>query len=183
MRIGFLFFFLIIAYYTGCKMDKEPIAKHFDQFRIYVNKDTSLENGIQTTVTSVGRKIEIPASLDLSDKIKILLDSISFHYFNNLPIELAKIDNSDDGLKILFINLKESSDYNGPGSVEPYKSWYDYFQGSSGGLNTTTILTRSILQKEYPGKWIDGVMFMYQGDSIGIWDHINLNGLILRKQL
>ncbi|NLM92507.1 MAG: hypothetical protein GX168_06160, partial [Bacteroidales bacterium] len=56
--------------------------------------------------------------------------------------------------------------------------WYDYFQGSMGGMNTSIVLRESFLQPDYDGVWIDAVAFYYQGDPIGAWDHLLLEGLL-----
>jgi hypothetical protein len=51
-------------------------------------------------------------------------------------------------------------------------SWYQYFQGSTGGTWTSKILTSNFLQKRYKGDWIDKLRFHYQGEEFEEWDHI-----------
>lgn len=58
-----------------------------------------------------------------------------------------------------------------------YDSWYDYFQGSYGGQHTAITLRETLLQPGYQGKWIDGIVFYYQGEPIEIWDHFNFSGI------
>ena len=96
--------------------------------------------------------------------------------FNGLHIELQSLDSQG----IAHLNLKENDNYSGPTSLPICQSWFSYFQGSSGGLNTMITLKESILQKSYESDWINGVMFYYQGQEIGEWDHVSLNGLIKR---
>jgi len=61
----------------------------------------------------------------------------------------------------------ENSGFKTPDSSGKYLSWYDFFQGSSGGQHTTVVLTESILQRELKGDWINEVEFYYQNEKIG----------------
>ena len=89
-------------------------------------------------------------------------------------------ENSDKGSIYVIVNLLEKDTYDGPGSLPSYQAWYDFFQGSAGGINTQITLEESFLQKEFNGPWIKGVKFFYQSSPIEEWDHINLSGLKTR---
>ena len=181
-RFYFLTFLIFIFYFLSCKSKVSDYTQNFESFPLFINKDTIFNNNdIVQSIPTIDRYVSIPKNLPLQSKIKILLDSISIIYFHRLSIEVIGIDSSYDDQKNLTINLKEKSDFKIPESLGSYQTWYDYFQGSTGGLNTTTILRESILQKDYKNDWISGLVVFYQGDSIGIWDHINLDGLIIRN--
>jgi hypothetical protein len=121
--------------------------------------------------------IQVRKDLPIISKLEIIADRLSRFKFDCLPIEVVKIEERDDR-SIVIINLREFENLpNAP-------SWrYHYFQGSTGGHFTTLTLVDTFLQKEYKGKWIDGVKFMYENQPIkeDDWDHIGLSGIILRE--
>lgn len=116
----------------------------------------------------------IPEEKTIKQKLYILANALSQTVFDNLPIEVVKIEEVD-GKRIAVINLMESkenqkiSDY----SLFKGRSWATgYFQGSAGGRITSTSLIETFLQKQYDGEWIDGVSFLYNGGKEGNWsDH------------
>lgn len=115
---------------------------------------------------------QIPHGLELKDKIVLLASALSRFKFSNAPVEFMAIENLN-GKKIARINLEEASDDRG--------SWQNYyFQGSTGGQATTLTLSKSFLQPDYKGDWIDGVEFYYKGEPMGEWDHVSLQGVIER---
>ncbi len=126
--------------------------------------------------TYVGFCVVVPADLPLLQKVRFLADRMSTYRFRSLPIEVLEIENRK-GKHIAIIDLREW-DY----SSRP--SWRTgYFQGSTGGYMTQTVLTKTLLQPDYRGEWIDGVEFHYQGKPMEEWDHINLTGTILREDV
>ncbi|MCX6320370.1 MAG: hypothetical protein NTX93_00985 [Bacteroidia bacterium] len=96
-------------------------------------------------------------------------------------MEVLGIDKNESDYKILKINLKENPGFIMPDSLGHYRTWYDFFQGSMGGEQTTIILIESTLQKQYKGEWVDAVEFYYQNEKIGEWDHTFLSGIIKRN--
>jgi hypothetical protein len=126
------------------------------------------------------KQISIPDTMVLISKISALMDSVSYYYFNNLKIEVLAIDSAENNFKTLKINLKENPGFVIPDSLGKSRSWYDFFQGSAGGQQTTLILIETVLQKQYEGDWIDAVEFFYRDEIIGERDHINLSGQIKR---
>jgi hypothetical protein len=153
-----------------------------DAFALYTTKEVldSLSKEIKT-IPEIKRYISIPHNTSLDRKITNLLDSISKYSFKNLKIKSLGIKRDFDGLRLLTVNLLENPGFKIPDSLGNYRTWYDFFQGSTGGLETTITLTESILQKDYKGEWIDKVEFYYQNEPIGEWDHIFLSGQIKRK--
>jgi hypothetical protein len=173
-----LFAFAIsVIFVASCIDKKKPAESEF--FPIYVDKD--VDRGISTTtVPVIDKLIPISKKLSLKRKLLIISDSLSTGYFHNLKIVVKKID-SVKGKRVLYLELKEKNDYKGPGSLPSYQSWYDYFQGSTGGTSTTIILKETFLQRHYKGDWIDAIIFYYEGNEIGNgWDHIALGGKISR---
>lgn len=128
------------------------------------------EDGNMVQVSSVVVKTDEP----LINKMKMMASELSDKFFEGLEMEAEEI-RTIDGKEILVVDLKEGS-----GAVGE-KSWvYDYFQGSTGGLVTETALTETFLQREYGGRWVDGVLFTLDGESIEL-DHVpNLKDVILR---
>jgi hypothetical protein len=163
----------------GCKTNKA--SKETDEFALF----TTIEVFDSTSrsiiiVPSIDRFISIPANQSLNNKVNSLLDSISKNSFNNLKIESLGIAEIGNGYKSLKVNLLENPGFKIPDSLGKYKSWYDFFQGSAGGQHTTIVLTESILQREFKGDWINEIVFYYQNEKIGEYDHISLSGTIKR---
>jgi hypothetical protein len=120
--------------------------------------------------------VAIPENLPLLEKLKLLADRLSRFKFGNLPINVLRIEDRNNQ-KIAIIELNER------GHSYPVSWRGHYFQGSTRGHFTTITLIKSFLQKDYKGKWIDGVEFYYQGKPISDeWDHISLSGIIYRKK-
>jgi len=169
---------IILTY--GCKSHVAP--KEVDEFALFTTKEVfdSLSESYKL-IPSVERLITIQKNQSLEKKVGDLLDSISKNSFHNLKIELVSINETAEGKKSLKVNLKENPDFIIPDSLGRYHSWYEFFQGSMGGEQTTIILIESILQREFTGDWIDEVEFNYQSEKIGEWDHAFLSGVIKRE--
>jgi hypothetical protein len=120
--------------------------------------------------------VPIPETLSLLEKLKILTDKLSACRFSYLPVNVLRIKNYQ-GRKVAVIDLRER----GPSYPASWRT--HYFQGSAGGAHTTLTLTRTLLQEDYQGEWIDGLEFYYEGKPISEadWDHISLSGTIWRK--
>lgn len=152
----------------------------FDFLPLYTGQDINIPQiDIVRMVTVIDRLIWIEYKLDIEDKIRILADTVSNSYFNGLKIEVLNIDIKDNR-RVLHLNLAEREDFSGPGSVPLSESWYDFFQGSAGGQNTSIILSETFLQRNYKGDWIDAVIFHYQGIKMEPMDHVTLSGEISR---
>lgn len=120
----------------------------------------SNENGDILLVSSVVVKTDEP----LINKMQFLADELSAKVFNNLEIKAKSID-TIEGKETLVVDLMTPADANAIG-------WTDgYFQGSTGGRSTETALIETFLQREYGGRWVEGVMFTLDGDTIGL-DHV-----------
>ena len=168
----------IILLYSSCKERKADTVT--ETLVIYNAADSLLADGkTMVLVPVVGRLVFIDSTLPLEKKISILADTLSVVHFNGLKIDLLRITNTDD-YRVMVVNLQENNDFRGPGTVAPYHSWYDFFQGSYGGQSTTIILTNTLLQKTYPGEWPSVLEIYYNGTPIEEWDHINLNGRLER---
>jgi hypothetical protein len=154
----------------------------FDKFALYSIKEVfDSVAGSGKMISIVDRYISIPTNQNLFKKVSILLDSVSANNFNNLKLEVSGIDTVEGNFKVLEVNLKENPGFKMPDSLGHYLTWYDFFQGSMGGEQTTITLIESTLQKQYKGEWVDAVEFYYQNKKIGEWDHIFLSGIIKRK--
>jgi len=171
---------IVVIVLFGCKSRNGP--KEVDELALFTTTeifDSISEN--YKLVPSVERLIAISKNQPFENKINALLDSISENNFNNLKIEIIKIDEAQDGYKSLKVNLKENPGFIIPDSLGNYRSWYDFFQGSMGGEQTSIILVESLLQRDYTGSWIDEVEFYYQNEKIGELDHVHLSEVFKRN--
>lgn len=118
--------------------------------------------------------VRIQKNLPLIDKLKILAAKLSKLVFDYYPINVLRIKNRN-GKRIAVIELKE------PDFPNAFTWSGGYFQGTAGGMSKTITLRGTFLQVDYPGEWIDGVEFYYEGEPISRdWDHIGLSGIIYR---
>jgi len=170
---------LVIVLIYGCKPHIAP--KEMDEFALFTTTEVfdSVSESFKL-IPTVERLVYIPKNQNLEKKINALLDSVSKCNFNNLKIETMNLEENPEGLKFLKVNLKENPGFISPDSLGNYRSWYDFFQGSMGGEQTTIILIESILQREFSGDWIDELEFYYQSEKIGDLDHAFLSGVIKR---
>jgi len=169
---------IILTY--GCKSHVAP--KEVDEFALFTTTEIfDSVSGSYKLIPSVERLISIPKNQSLEEKVNDLLDSVSKNNFKNLKIEILSVEETQPGYKSLKVNLKENPGFKIPDSLGNYRSWYEHFQGSMGGDQTTIVLIESILQREYTGDWIDEVEFSYQGEKIGERDHVFLSGKIKRE--
>lgn len=128
------------------------------------------EDGTMVQVSSVVVKTDEP----LINKMDMIGKELGEQVFGGLTMKAVEIK-TVDGKEILYMDLMEGS-----GAVGA-KSWvYDYFQGSTGGLKTETALIETFLQREYGGRWIDGIRFTLDGETVD-YDHVpNLSDTIMR---
>lgn len=97
--------------------------------------------------------------LGVADNIREILSTISTKYFQGDGLELTTIETIDNS-KIAVINLCGDK-----------QNWYSRMQGSCGGQIVDYTLVENILQRNYPGYWIDGVRFTLLGQSLINNDH------------
>jgi hypothetical protein len=171
---------LVLMVVSSCK--SSTATKEVDELALF----TTVEVFDSTSMTyklipSVERLISIPKNESIDKKISTLLDSVSNNNFNSLKIEVLSLKETREGHKSLVVNLKENPGFIMPDSLGNYRNWYDFFQGSMRGEQTTIILIESVLQREFAGDWIDEVEFYYQNEKMGEWDHIFLSGKIGRN--
>ncbi|WP_315122143.1 hypothetical protein [uncultured Clostridium sp.] len=123
---------------------------------------------VDTYKQEIGFYMVIPKDKTLIQKLNMIGGELSKYYFNDLPIEVVRIDEVK-GKKVAVVNLKESKDNQGIKDASMLKSpaWAtEFLQGSAGGIITEDRLIGSFLQKEYKGEWIDGVKFLYNNDNV-----------------
>ena len=96
----------------------------------------------------------VTIGVGVADNIRKILTIISTQFFSGNTLTLSTIETIGEK-KIAVIDLVGDESY-----------WYNSMQGSTGGLITAYTLTENILQKEYPGYWIDGVRFTVNGHEV-----------------
>jgi hypothetical protein len=167
---------------AGCgACRREPVQEEFSRLTIFGARDTLLpgEMAMRTVAVAV-HEISVPTAVALIEKVQLLADSLSALRFNGLEIEVLEITQASGYGRVLRVNLAEDAAFSGPGSLPPYQSWYDFFQGSAGGMETTITLRATFLQPGIDLEWVEGVQFYYDGNPIreGDWDHLILHGII-----
>ncbi|HAK00313.1 MAG TPA: hypothetical protein DCM62_09830 [Bacteroidales bacterium] len=170
---------------AGCgACRREPGREEFSRLTIFGARDTLLpgEMALRTVAVAV-HEISVPTAAGLPEKVNMLADSLSALRFNGLEIEVLEITQDSVYGLLLKVNLAEDAAFSGPGSLPPYRSWYDFFQGSAGGLETTITLRATFLQPGLYGEWVDAVAFYYQGKPFANeeWAHVVLQGQIARN--
>lgn len=125
----------------------------------------------------IGYYIFIYTQLSILEKMRVIAGVLSKYHFSGHPINVTRIEQRN-GKMIAAIDLKES------GKERVYTWKGGYFQGSSGGWETSLVLVNTFLQPDYMGEWVDGVEFRYEGEAIkaGEWDHIFLSGTKYREK-
>ncbi|HSW67913.1 MAG TPA: hypothetical protein VLH16_05000 [Bacteroidales bacterium] len=127
--------------------------------------------------------IQTQTTLSLHQQLELIASSLSQYCFSNLPVVVKEIKVLDNQ-RIAVVNLRELQDFSirKPGETPSWR--YGYFQGSHGGKNTTVLLIESFLQPNHPLPWIDGAIFLYEGQPISGFDHIiGLDGIVYRNNL
>lgn len=101
----------------------------------------------------------------LEDILRAICVRLSYRAFYNLPILIDSIGVLE-GKRVVYVNLKES--------IGKMKWNRNFFQGTAGGLQTSMTLRENLLQRDYEGDWIDGLLVSYEGEPISkdYWDHM-----------
>ena len=158
------------------EVPKEEVK--IDSFNIYTANIDSYKKEIKLN-EKVARTLEEDQRMN---QLKSIANSLSTNCFSGLPIEVIGIENIN-GKDIAIINLKESKENEGIVDSQKAKgeTWqWQYMQGSAGGIITTISLEETILQREYTGKWIDGVEFLYNNNKIIQQHAVKLENIIYR---
>lgn len=131
--------------------------------------------------------VSFQSDFDQEEYLGRIARILSSEMFCGLPIEITGVENN-----IATVNLQEH-----PLSLNHrdellefddrcFLTRWDtgYFQGSTGGAMTASILTETFLQPEYTGSWVDGVKFLYEGipidSELGQFQHLGIYGVETR---
>ena len=164
---------LIITILTGCSKNSQDDTSKLNNEVTLLKQEEKHPEVVSLPVYTINEDnyqlievedyIQIYTNTSMKEKLKTIADYLSKSYFENLPIEIVKIE--DD---IAYINLKE--DENNKFSWATY-----YFQGSYGGRQTATKLIETFLQRNYKENWIKGVKFMYNDQVDWGFEHLGDN--------
>lgn len=113
-----------------------------------------------------------PSNISDEEIFKFIALYLNENYFEDGVIEILGIENKNN-TSILSVNLKEKNQT---------RKWAElYFQGSTGGYITETLLIESFLQRNNDNWPIDAVLFLYENHEIE-FDHVpNLSSIQYRK--
>ncbi|GAA0709421.1 hypothetical protein GCM10008904_20310 [Paraclostridium ghonii] len=169
--------FILTLILTGCssknnaKNDNENSIKVLKNLNDYEKNKKENTNNYDARIISIDANtnkkkvianIKINDNLSIKDKLNIVIKELSKLQFQNAPIELTKIDNN-----IAYINIKEDKEN---------KLWSNrFFQGSTGANITSYTLVESLLQRDYEGRWIDGIYITYEGRTDVEFDHLDID--------
>ncbi len=178
---------------AGCSPEDNAAPAPSERFALY-GWDEDGEHVI------VKGYVEIPAAVSLQEKLTRLAGALSRKQFSGLPLTVLRIDERPEG-RVAVIAIGESAQ-NSPLLAQQARLFSEnrdgeamaleerltgklwcrhFFQGSAGGGMTTGSLRNTFLQPEHQGPWIDALEFYYEGAPMDPWDHVSLDGLILRK--
>ena len=96
----------------------------------------------------------VTIGLGVAENLRKILNTLSIKYFNGYNIELSTIE-TIGSQKIAVINLEGDELF-----------WNQKMQGSLGGSVTEYTLIENVLQRDYPGYWINGVRFTINNKPI-----------------
>ena len=173
---------IILIFLIACGTEKTTSSKEEILFPIYSIKETKTPT-IVHSMTVVDQYISIEKQKSISEKVNILLQTLSSSYFDHTELELLET-NKNCGYSILKINLKEDESFADSSIYSTYSQWYRYFQGSTGGNHTAVTLKETLLQRFQKEDWVDGIIFYwnnkpYPPES----NHTKLYGLFMRIPL
>ena len=107
--------------------------------------------------------ISIMKVLPMDKKLNHLASKLSHNLFQDKSIVFLGIK-TEDGKEVAYFDLEDKN-------KDSTKSWYPFFQGSSGADSTLNSIKETLLQREYKGDWIDGIRITYNGSYTEL-DHI-----------
>ncbi|MCD4711660.1 MAG: hypothetical protein K8R73_00110 [Clostridiales bacterium] len=120
---------------------------------------TLYTGNIDTLEIENATQVRVESTASVEDRLLAITKGLSDQIFK-LPMELLEIREIFNQ-KIAIVNVMETRD-----SPDLYPWNTGYFQGSTGGAITSITLVESYLQNGYEGEWIDGVKFLYEGETI-----------------
>lgn len=98
--------------------------------------------------------ITIDKDKTLEQNVKRVIDATMRNFFKDKKYEVAF--KQVNGKSIVTLNL---IDENGS------RGWYNTFQGSTGGYINSNMIIENTLQRDYKGKWVDGLEVLYNGNK------------------
>lgn len=110
----------------------------------------------------------LPAGEPMRERLETLARTVSDVLFQGREIEVLEVSGQGGDLHAI-LDLREEQV-----PVDPRKSWYGAFQGSTGGSLTESTLLANFLQPVFKGNWPASVEFYYNGEPFGSWDHVSL---------
>lgn len=122
---------------------------------------------IDTEDIIIKNQIKTFKNQSLEKKIEFLTKKLSEENFEGKNIKFTGIK-EEKGEKIAYFDLTDTNEKD---------SWFPYFQGSFGAFTTKLSIIETLLQRDFEGKWIDGIKLTYNG-KFQEFDHISFDDLI-----
>ena len=170
---GITFLFLNFACYDASERVQPASLKAIGNLKLYTfsSDEKYFLKGAQPHV--------LPADTSLKDALISLGKHLSKTYFSKtysdtateIHFEVLRIEEisiNDNLLKVAIINMVDTQE-----DAMKY-----FFQGSTGGQTTFFILGATLMQPHLEQPLVDGLMLLYNGESLPELDHINLSGIL-----
>lgn len=153
--------------------------KEIDQLKAIQNQGKIKTNSNEVRLTYISADnyekrlteniITIDEGKTLEENVKRVIEETMGTFFAGAKYEVAfKMVN---GKNIAVLNLIDENDS---------KDWYNAFQGSTGGYINSNIIIENTLQRDYKGKWIDGLQVLYNGSKAEFQHAPNLENIIYK---
>lgn len=114
------------------------------------------------------------------ETIKLKEDSTVEEKIKELCAALEKDYFKDENAKIVFKSIDEKNI--ATIDLVNQEAWSQHFQGSTGGMISHDTIIETLLQKEYSGKWIDGLNVLVDGTSEELFEHAPFIGTYHRNK-
>lgn len=112
--------------------------------------------------------IKLKENTSVEEKLKELCAALEKDYFK------------DENAKIVFKSIDEKNI--ATIDLVNQEAWSQHFQGSTGGMISQATIVETLLQREYSGKWIDGLNVLVDGTSEELFEHAPFIGTFNRNK-
>jgi hypothetical protein len=121
----------------------------------------------------------LPEETTLKEALISLGRHLSDTYFHTIPpdtrtgilfepVKIQGISYKNSHLKVAVVNMIDNGEY----------ALKYFFQGSTGGQTTFSMIGATLIQPQLNPPLIDGLILLYNGEALPELDHINLSGIL-----
>ena len=173
--VSFVIFFVFLN--TGCREASEKAGSASFQTIGNVKLYTFASN--DQYFLSNAQPFVLPANTSLREALNSLGQHLSKTYFFKTysgpdtgirfeVVRIKEIPSKPGSLKIAVINMVDKNEH----------AMKHFFQGSTGGQTTFSMLGATFIQPHLEPPLLDGLVIFYNGKALPELDHINLSGIL-----